>query len=362
MADDRTERATPKRRTTAAEEGQVLRSRDLISTLTLLAVVFALAYQPAMWISRWQTYFSRVLEASAHGDQFEQLQLFGWTTLAVAQWLAPLFGVAFVTAVGSTLAQGGIIVSPKALTPKFTRLNPVSNIKNLFTLATFSRVVRSLVPSAAILYLALRLVLQQAPVVLHAARLPARAALALLGHICYALAWQSGLVLLAWSGVDYVLQRQTFEKSLRMTKQEVRREHKDHEGNPLIKGKIRRLRREALRRSLQKSMERATAVITNPTHYAVALEYRPATMAAPVVVAKGRNLLARKIKELARWNEVPIVENPPLAQALFKAAEVDQMIPPKLYAAVAEILAFLYRAQMRMEAAARRAPAGGGRR
>jgi flagellar biosynthetic protein FlhB len=298
-----------------------------------------------------------VLDASIHGDRFEQLQLFGWTSLAVAQWLAPLFAVAFLAAVGGTLAQGGLVVAPKAFSPKFTRLNPVHNLQNLFTLATVSRVLRSLLPASAIVYLSLRLMLQQAPMVLHAARLPARAALVLLGHICYSLAWQSGLVLLAWSGIDYLLQRQTFEKSLRMTKQEVRREHKDNEGSPLVKGRIRRMRREAMRRSLHKSMERATAVITNPTHYAVALEYRPATMPAPIVVAKGRNLLAQKIKELARWNEVPIVENPPLAQSLFKATEVDQMIPPNLYAAVAEILAFLYRAQMRMQAAARRAAA-----
>jgi len=110
-----------------------------------------------------------------------------------------------------------------------------------------------------------------------------------------------------------------------------------------------------VRRSLQKNMQRATAVITNPVRYAVALEYRPATMTAPVVVAKGQNLIALKIKELARWNDIPIVENPPLAQALYKATEVGQMIPPKLYAAVAEILAFLYRAQMRMRSAEARA-------
>jgi flagellar biosynthetic protein FlhB len=143
-----------------------------------------------------------------------------------------------------------------------------------------------------------------------------------------------------------------------MTKQEVRQEFKDTEGNPIIKGRIRRLRRELHRRSLQKEVQRATAVITNPTHYAVALEYRPATMSAPVIVAKGRNLIAQKIKELARWYEVPIVENPPLAQALYKAADVGQMIPPNLYAAVAEILAFIYRAQMRMQG--RTAAAGRG--
>ena len=146
-------------------------------------------------------------------------------------------------------------------------------------------------------------------------------------------------------------------------KQEVKQENKDNEGNPHVKGRIRRLRRELLRRSLNKDVQRATAVITNPMHFAVALEYRPASMAAPVVVAKGRNLIALKIKELARWHDVPIVENPPLAQALYKAAEIGQMIPPKLYAAVAEILAFLYRTQMRLQGRAPQPqPAGAGAR
>ncbi len=362
MADNRTERATPKRRTKAREDGQILRSRDLVSTITLLSVVIVLAWHPQIWIGRWQSYFARALESSIHGEWTAQSQVFGWTMLAVAQWIAPLFGVAFVMAVGSTLAQGGVNFSAKALAPNFSRLNPVNNVKHLFTLAVLSRVLRSLLPSGIILYLALRLILLHAPAVLHSARMPVRSSLALMGAICYSLAWQSGLVLLAWSAVDYILQRQTFEKSLRMTKQEVRQENKDNEGSPQVKSRIKRLRRELMRRSLQKNMQRATAVITNPTHYAVALEYRPATMAAPVVVAKGRNLIAVKIKELARWNEVPIVENPPLAQALYKAAEVDQMIPPNLYAAVAEILAFLYRAQTRMNAASRRAPAAAGAR
>jgi flagellar biosynthetic protein FlhB len=138
-----------------------------------------------------------------------------------------------------------------------------------------------------------------------------------------------------------------------MTKQEVREEMKDLDGNPATRGRMRRLRRAMLRKIMARDVARATAVVTNPTHYAVALEYRPETMAAPVVVAKGRNLLAEKIKQLARWHEVPIIENPPLAQALYKATEVGQAIPPKLYAAVAEILAFLYRAQTRMQAAQR---------
>jgi flagellar biosynthetic protein FlhB len=353
VADNRTEQATPRRRQQAREKGQVLRSRDLVSTLTLLAVVFVLAWSPGIWISRWHGYFAHMLETSVRSDWSDHVSVLGWTSLAVAQWLAPVFAVALCVAVASNLAQGGLVIATGALAPDWSRLNPAGHIGQMFSLASFSRVLRSLLPAGVIFYLALRLILNNAPMVLHSSRLPSRTALALMGRMCFDLAWQSGLVLLTWSGIDYLLQRQTYEKSLRMTKQEVKQENKDNEGNPQIKGRIRRLRREILRRSLNKDVQRATAVITNPTHYAVALEYRPSTMVAPVVVAKGRNLIAQKIKELARWHEVPIVENPPLAQALYKAADVGQLIPPKLYAAVAEILAFLYRAQMRMQSRSR---------
>jgi len=349
VADNRTEQATPRRRQKAQEKGQVLRSRDLVSTLTLLTVVFLLAWHPAAWIGRWQGYFSRVLSASVTGDWSDHVPVFGWTALTVALWVGPIFAAAFAVAIAGTLSQGGMVFASEALAPDWQRLNPANNVKQLFSFAGFGRVLRSIVPTGVMLYLALRLILNNGPVILHSSRLHSRASLALLGQLSFALAWQCGLVLLAWSGVDYLMQRQTYESSLRMTKQEVKQEAKDTEGNPQIKGRIRRLRRELLRRSLNKDVQHATAVITNPTHYAIALEYRPATMAAPVVVAKGRNLIAQKIKELARWHEIPIVENPPLAQALYKAAEVGQMIPPKLFAAVAEILAFLYRAQMRMQ-------------
>jgi flagellar biosynthetic protein FlhB len=348
VADNRTEKGTPRRRHDAREKGQVLRSRDLVSALTVLAVVLLLVWDPHVWVGRWQSYFSRVMEASIGGDWAGRVPVISWTGLAVAQWLWPIFAVAWLVATGSTLVQGGLSIASDALTPNFNRLNPVKNVQQLFSLAGFSRILRSLLPSGAIFYLAYRLLSNAAPTIVHAARLSSHALLSLIGGLCFSVAWQSSMVLVAWAGVDYILQRQTYEKSLRMTKQEVKQESKDTDGNPHTRNRFRRLRRELLRKSLQKDVKRATAVITNPIHYAVAIEYRPTTMVAPVVVAKGRNLIAQKIKELARWHEIPIVENPPLAQALYSAVDVGQMIPPKLYAAVAEILAFLYRAQMRM--------------
>src|SRR5262249_8102598 len=158
-------------------------------------------------------------------------------------------------------------IASEALAPDVSRLNPARNLQQPFSLAGFSRILRSLLPSGVILYLALRIVVNEAPSVLHSARLPSRAALALLGHLLFALAWESCLVLLVWSGADYAMQRYSYEKSLRMTKQEVRQENKDNEGNPQVKGRMRRMRRELLRRSLNKDVQRATAVVTNPKHF-----------------------------------------------------------------------------------------------
>ena len=355
MSDNRTEKATPKRRTKAREHGQVLRSRDLVSAMTLLGVVGVMAWTPTVWIAHWQRYFNNLLDvASSTRWDAVDIPLLPATGSLVLLWAGPLLAAGFVVAIGSTLAQGAPTFATEALTPNFNRLNPASNLQQLFSLAGISRVLRSLVPTSIILYLAIKLIDARAEAILHATRLSGAGLLALLGSLCMGLAYRSGMVFLAWAALDYFLQWRTYEKSLRMTKQEVRDEGRENEGNPEIRGRIRRLRREMARKSLQKAMQRATAVITNPTHYAVALEYRAATMAAPVVVAKGQDLLAQRIKELARWNDVPIVENPPLAQALYKATDVGQMIPPKLYAAVAEILAFVYRAQMRMGGAGAR--------
>ena len=354
MAENRTEKATPRRRDKAREHGQVLRSRDLVSAATLLGVVCFMAWSPEIGLNRWRMYFRNVLEFANSSRWEDGVPLFSVTASTLLVWTAPVLAVAFCTALAMTLAQGAPTFAAEALAPNPSRLNPANNIKQLFSLAGASRVLRSLLPTTVILCLALNLYQHQAAVIVHSMRLHNGAALALLGSLCFEIAWKAGLVFLAWSGLDYFLQWRTYENSLRMSKQEIRDESKESDGNPEIRNRIRRLRRELMRRSLQKNMQRATAVVTNPTHYAVALEYRPATMAAPIVVAKGRDLLAQKIKELARWRDIPIVENPPLAQALYKAVDVGQTIPPKLYAAVAEILAFLYRAQMRMRSAGAR--------
>jgi flagellar biosynthetic protein FlhB len=162
----------------------------------------------------------------------------------------------------------------------------------------------------------------------------------------FEIAWKSALLLLLWSGADYAIEKHKLSSDLRMSKQDQKDEYKETEGHPAVKARIRRLRRQARRRRMLEEIKRASVVITNPNEFAVALEYRP-DMAAPTVVVKGRNLFAQQIKQAARWHGIPLVENLPLAHALYRAVEVGQSIPPKLYAVVAAILAAIFRAEQR---------------
>jgi flagellar biosynthesis protein FlhB len=350
-ADNKSEKATVRRKQRAREKGQIARSRDLVSALTMLVVTATIAFEARAWIGSWRDFMVRLLDTGSSSDIGLGTSVFSWTTIAVAQWIGPALMIGFAISIFSASAQGGFVFAPEALTPKLDRLNPAANIGQIFSISGLSRLLRSLIPGAAIVFECYSLLQRELPEIAHLARLGSHRLMGRIGSLWFELSWKCGLVLLAWSAADYGLQRWNYERELRMTKQEVKEEAKDSDGNPATRGRRRNLRRALLRNLIAKDIARATAVVTNPTHYAVAIEYRPESMPAPVVVAKGKNLLAARIRQLARWHEIPIIENPPLAQALFKMAEVGQSIPPQLYSAVAELLAFLYRAQRRLQGA-----------
>jgi flagellar biosynthetic protein FlhB len=347
--DNKSEKATVRQKQKARDRGQVARSRDLVSALTLLSVTTALLFVSRMWIGIWRDFLVRILAAGSHPGTDFGTSVFSWTAVVVARGIAPILLLGFVISIAAATAQGGFVFAPEAFTPNFNRLNPVTNLGAIFSISGLSRLLRSLIPGSGIVYIAYSLIHREMPEFARLAQLGSGPILAKIAALWFELSWKCGLVLLAWSGADYGFQHWNYERGLRMTKQEVKDEAKSTDGNPATRGRRRNLRRALLRKILAKEMARATAVITNPTHYAVALEYRPESMPAPVVVAKGRDLLAARIRELARQHEVPILENPPLARTLYKMAKVGQSIPPQLYTAVAEILAFLYRSQRRMQ-------------
>lgn len=348
MADaNKTEKPTPRRQKKAREQGQIARSRDLSSGLAFMAAVISLGWIAVSFPGAWRDFSARVLHEAASGD-LSTVPLLSWMAGMVLTLAAPVLGLAWIAAAGGAVAQGGLIFAPAALQPQFSRLNPATRVQQLFSLPALSRLLRSVLPGGVVAYLLAAILERDWALFLHASRLGSHAEGAIIFGRAYELAWKSGLVLLAWAILDFFFERQHLAGELRMTRQELKDDFKETEGNPMIKGRIRRLRRQTLRKRMLEDAKRASVVITNPNEFAVALEYKPA-MAAPMVVAKGRNLLAQQIKQVARWHGIPMVENPPLAHALYRAAEIGQYIPPKLYRVVAAILAAVYRAEQRAQ-------------
>ena len=341
---NKTEKATPQRRKKAREQGQVARSREFPGVLALMGVAGTAFLLSENMAAHWRSLYSTTLDAASADDFSASGPLFFWCSIEVLRWIVPILLVAFVLSVGAGLAQGGLVIAPEALQPKFDRFNPGSRIKQIVSLTSLSGLLKSLIPFAAILALGVSAMRQHWSELIRASEFDVQALASIVASIALSVSWKSALVLLVWSAVDYGFTWRKNESELRMSKEEIKQEQKSSDGNPVIKMQIRRLQRAMRKRHSLKAVPTATLVVTNPTHFAVAIRYEPA-MAAPEVVAKGTDLMAQKIKQLARDHNVTVMENKPLAQALYKSVEVGDAIPAQLYQAVAEILVIVFRAQ-----------------
>jgi flagellar biosynthesis protein FlhB len=359
MADSsKTEKATPRKRQQAREKGQLTRSRELTSTLSLMAVgavTLAMARQAA---PHWTNFYRSMLDLASCDSIEPNGPILFWTGVEALRWMIPVLLTGLVVAVVSGLAQGGIVFAPGVLAPDFQRLNPANRLRQMFSLAALSPILKSILPFAGIAWVGYACISSHWDQILGVSFGDERSFASLFAEIAWQLCWKSGIVLLAWSGVDYLLLWMKNEGDLKMSRQEIKEEIKSTDGNPATKGRIRKLQRQARRRQMLKATESATVVITNPTHYAVALRYESG-LPAPIVVAKGVDVLAAKIKQVARDRSIPVMENKPLAQALYKGVEVGDTIPSALYQAVAELLVLVYRAEaeLRQRDAQRRAAA-----
>jgi flagellar biosynthesis protein FlhB len=364
MADSsKTEQATPRRQKKARESGQIARSRELPGALALGAAGGMLAWIAPSAIASWALFYRSVLNAGAQGDIDANGPVLFWSSIEVLRTIAPVLFVAMLASVFAGLAQGGFNLAPKALAPKFERFNPASRLGQIFSPVGLSNLLKSLLPVTAILWVSTSALRDQWQFMVRSAALGIRPFLLLLGSMAMSIAWKSVLILLAWSAVDYLLVWRKTQNDLKMTKQEVKEEFKETDGNPVIKRRVRQIQREMRKRQSLKAAETASVIITNPTHYAVALRYST-DMSAPLVVAKGMNYLAERIKQIGRDHGVPLIENKPLAQALYKGVEIGNAIPASLYHAVAEILAMIFRAEaeLRRKDAERRSRDASGQR
>lgn len=344
---NKTEKPTEYRRKKAREEGQIARSREFGNVLALIGVAAAAVVLSQDAAEHWTSFYNGLLVAASEDGFSSSGPILFWSALEVLRWIVPVLLLAMVLSVGASLSQGGLNFAPAALQPKAERLSPASRLGQIFSVATLGTLAKSLLPACAIVLFGSLAVQAHWSELARASGSDLRLIIKLVGDILQSVLWKSALVLLAWAAVDYVLTWRQGESKLRMSHDEIKREHKEHNGNPFVKGHIRKLQRAMRQRKPLAAAADATLIVTNPTHVAVALRYEN-SMAAPEVVAKGLDLLAQKIKAIAFEHDVPMVENRTLARALYKDVEVGQTIPAELYGAVAEILVTVFRAQARM--------------
>lgn len=346
MAGERTEKATPKRREDARKRGQIARGPKLPAAAGFLTALLVMRLTGQDWLKIACHCFTAGLSRAASNKPLTQLALNGLLVDALysaALLVLPVLSAVFVAGMAGNFAQGGFSITPQALAPKLDRFSPAANVKRIFSTRQVVEMLKSFTELAIICVVGYKVIsnaVLQAPSMVG---LNPSTTLASIGAVTYEVGLKVGGVLLVFAAIDYGYKRYVHEQSLRMSKQDIKDEYKHEEGDPMMKGRRRKSARALLKRRLMVEVPKADVVITNPTHFAVALLYDSKKAPAPVVVAKGADLMALRIRKIARDHSVPIVENPPLARVLYRDVEPGQYIPAEFFRAVAEILAYVYK-------------------
>ncbi|RPH93195.1 flagellar biosynthesis protein FlhB [candidate division KSB1 bacterium] len=341
----KTEKPTPRRREKARSEGSVAKSMELNTAAVLITgSILMIWFGSAMMTGLRQVMITLFREMGTMEFTLDSLPVYLWAGMKVmALLLGPLFLGMMIIGVAVNVGQVGFRVTAKAAMPKFSRINPMQGLKRLFSVRSFVELGKSILKVVLIGGIVYLTISSQFDRLYSLMEVPIEALGGVVGMILGRIFLLASLSLIIIGVLDYAYNRYEFEKSLKMTKEEVKEEAKQSEGDPKVKGKIREIMFKNSFRRMMNKLPEADVVITNPTHVAVALKYDRAKSSAPIVVAKGMRKVAERIKEIARDNDIPIVENPPLARTLFKMVEIGQEIPVDLYKAVAEVLAYVYR-------------------
>jgi flagellar biosynthetic protein FlhB len=347
--DNKTEQATPKRTQDAREKGQVAKSREVSSALIMVACLAYFYFGTGGIVGRMMDLMKASFRDLGRGElTADTIQLLVMTLLIkTVAIVLPLLLTLMAAGIVSNLMQVGFIFSGEPIQPKLSKISPLKGLKNMFSLKTIAELLKSLVKISVVGVIAYLTIRNEVGDVLPLMEQSVWQIMAYIGQVSFKILFATCWVLIVLALMDYLYQHWEHGRSLRMTKQELKDEYKNTEGDPLIKSRIRRLQREMAMRRMMTKVPTADVVITNPTHLAVALKYDQGQMAAPVVVAKGANLIAERIKEIAKENGVTVVENKPLAQVLYRMVDIAEAIPDNLYQAVAEVLAYVYRLKNR---------------
>ena len=350
---EKTEPATQKKLEDARKEGQVAKSKEIANGFGLLALFLLLKF----WIGNMGSSFlesfgfiynqipevANLVAGTAPMKDF--VLLLQKSVIEIIWILLPIFIIGFFVAFISDYMQVKWKPTAKPLQPKLSKLNPVNGFKKIFSMNSLVELLKAFVKIILVSYMTYGYLKDRIEFIFSLYDKTIISAIGLIGKIVTDLGIRVSLVYVIFAFADFLYQKWKFSEDMKMTKQEVKEEYKNQEGDPQIKGKIRQKMREVSQRRMMQALPQADVVITNPTHYAVAIKYDPAVSDAPLVIAKGQDFLAQKIKEIARENKVEIVENKPLARMLYANVEIGEAVPPELYQAVAEVLAFVYHLQ-----------------
>lgn len=345
FAGEKTEKATPKKRQDARKKGQVAKSQEVPGALVMLSGFLALTMFGSSFKERlvnlFKDFFMNRLNDSITIQNVTKM--FGSITLQAALMMLPMFGIMVIVAIIANYAQVGFMLNGESIKPKFSKLNPLKGFKNIFSTRSLVEMLKSIFKLLLIAILVYSTLSSAFTQISKTGRLGIEQTFSYTAKLTMQLGIQISAALLIIAAFDYMYQRYSYAKNLRMSKQDIKDEYKTMEGDPLIKGKIReRQRRMAMQRMMQE-IPKADVIITNPTHFAVALKYDGNEMDAPQVIAKGQDYVALRIKEIAREHGVITMENRPLARALFQRTEIGESIPGDLFQAVAEVLAYVYK-------------------
>lgn len=349
FAEDRTEKATPRRREEARRRGQVARSMEINSAVVLLCTFFFLkVFSP--WLGVQIINFTSYILGELGRQELGSKNLYSIILLSAVSFFEvclPIMGIGLGAGLLANYLQVGVLFTGQPLTPRLDRLNPVEGFRRIFSTRGAVELIKAVIKIGLVGYFAFNIVKSNLDIFPRLLDMSIGQAVGAIGELSSTIVLRIGILLLFLAILDYAYQYWEYEKSIRMTKQELKEEYRQYEGDPQIKAKIRQLQRQISLHRMMQELPKADVVITNPVHYAVAIKYIPAEMKAPVVIAKGVDNLALRIKEIAKENNITIYEDPPLAQTLYKTVEIGQMIPPELYEAVAHVLAFVYRLRNR---------------
>ena len=351
FAGEKTEKATDKKRQDSRKKGQVLKSQDVTSAIVLLTVFLFLFFASGLMRDRFFTFFQESFTKYIPLKEFDAenvILIYIEVLLEMAFILLPIMAIAMVAAIAANLLQFGLLFTTEPLKFDLKKIDPIKGLKRIFSIRAIVELMKSILKISFIGTVTFLIVWLNIDKVLGLAFKSPWDTLSTVGQLTAIMGITASFTLLFISILDFFYQKYDYEKNLKMSKQDIKDEHKNSEGDPIIKSRIKQRQREMAMRRMMQEIPDADVVITNPTHYAIAIKYDDGDMDAPIIVAKGVDFIAQKIKLIAKENEIVMVENRPLARSLYDQVEIGDRIPEEFFKAVAEILAYVYRIQRKI--------------